>query len=357
MRKMKKKNKLLDKNYTQFFEELKQRIRSSQQQAYRAVNKELIRLYFDIGGRIVERQEQLGWGKQVVEQLAEDLKNDLPGIRGFSASQLWFMRQFYLNYRGNEDLLQLVREIPWGQNIAIFTKVKDPLQREFYLRMCFRNGWSRNILIHQLESKAFERFMVNSKDHNFEETLPAKQEEIAKAVVKDSYVLDFLDIGEGFQERELETALLDRIKDFLLALGNGFAFIGNQYKLAVGNSEYFIDLLLYQRHLKCLFAIELKIGSFQPEYAGKMNFYLNALDDLERLPDENPPIGLILCKDKDSLVVEYALKDIQKPIGVSKYYTTIQLPKNLEKELPTVGEIKSKLLKMFSEDSLKKTIT
>lgn len=285
----------------------------------------------------------MGWGQKIIQQLAEDLQEEFPRNSGFSYANLDRMRKFHLTYKDNPKLAQLVREIPWGQNITILEKLKDNYQREYYLRMTIRSSWSRNILIHQIESKSFERFLTDKKSHNFDKTLPVKMLKKVKSTMKDSYLLDFLEISADIKERELEGRLLENIKSFLLELGIGFTFIGNQYKIVLGENEYFIDLLFYHRHLKCLIAIDLRIGKFIPEYAGKMNFYLNLLDDKVKLQDENLSIGLILCKEKDNIVVEYALRNIKKPVGVAKYYLTRKLPAKLLKQLPSPTVIEDKL--------------
>jgi predicted nuclease of restriction endonuclease-like (RecB) superfamily len=338
-----------NKEYIKFLNDLKSKIKQAQYQAYRIVNKELINLYWDIGKSIVEKQEKLGWGQKIIQQLAEDLQKEFHHNSGFSYANLDRMRKFYLTYKDNPKLAQLVREIPWGQNIAILEKLKDDYQREYYLRMTIRNSWSRNILINQIESKSFERFLTDKKSHNFDKTLPVKMLDAVEPVIKDTYILDFLEISEDIKEKELERKLLEKIKSFLLELGVGFTFIGNQYKIVVGENEYFIDLLFYHRHLRCLVAIDLKIGKFIPEYAGKMNFYLNLLDDKVKLQDENPSIGLILCKEKDNIVVEYALRNIKKPVGVAKYYLTRKLPAKLLKQLPPPKVIENKLKELEEE--------
>ena len=338
------------REYFKFLNDLKNKIKQSQYQAYRTVNKELISLYWDIGKSIVEKQEKLGWGQKIIQQLAEDLQKEFPRNSGFSYANLDRMRKFHLSYKDNPKLAQLVREIPWGQNITILEKLKDNYQREYYLRMTIRSSWSRNILIHQIESKSFERFLTDKKSHNFDKTRPVKMLKKVKSTMKDSYLLDFLEISEDIKEKELERKLLENIKSFLLELGIGFTFIGNQYKIVLGENEYFIDLLFYHRHLRCLIAIDLKIGKFIPEYAGKMNFYLNLLDDKAKLQDENPSIGLILCKEKDNIVVEYALRNIKKPVGVAKYYLTRKLPAKLLKQLPSPAVIEDKLRELEEKE-------
>ncbi len=332
-----------NKEYIKFVNDLKSKIRQAQYQAYRAVNKELISLYWNIGKSVVDKQEKLGWGQKIIQRLAEDLQREFPQKSGFSYANLDRMRKFYLTYKHNPKLARLVREIHWGQNIVILEKLNDNYQREYYLRMSIRSLWSRNILVHQIESKSFERFLTNKKSHNFDNTLPIKMLKKVEPVIKDTYMFDFLEISDDIKEKELEKKLLENIKSFLLELGIGFSFIGSQYKITLGENEYFIDLLFYHRYLKCLVVIDLKIGKFIPEYAGKMNFYLNLLDDKVKLKEENPSIGLILCKEKDNIVIEYALRNIKKPVGVAKYYLTKRLPTELLKQLPSPSVIENKL--------------
>ncbi len=337
---------LLPDNYDDFLRELKERIRSAQYAALKAVNRELISLYWDIGRLIVTRQEGETWGKSIVKSLAEDLQIEFPGISGFSASNLWRMKLFYESYEGKEKLAPLVREIGWSHNLIIMEKCKDDLEREFYLRMARKYGWTKNVLIHQVENQTYEKTLLNQT--NFEATLPAAIKDQAKLAVRDEYTFDFLDLGEQFSERELERALLSRVDTFLRQMGGMFAFLGSQYRLEVSDQEYFIDLLLYHRRLRCLVAIDLKIGRFEPEHVGKMQFYLAVLNDQVRLEDENPSIGIILCKSKDKTIVEYALKDADKPIGVATYRVVSTLPKELIGELPNPAEI-AKILEGVEE--------
>jgi len=339
-----------NKDYIKFLTDLKSKIRQAQYKAYRAVNTELITLYWDIGQSIVAKQEELGWGQKIIQKLSEDLQKEFPKNSGFSYANLDRMRKFFLTYKANPKLAQLVREIPWGQNIVIIEKLNDAYQREYYLRMTVRNAWSRNILVHQIETKSFERFLADEKSHNFDTTLPVEMQERVGPVIKDNYMLDFLEISDRIKERALERKLLENIRSFLLELGTGFSFIGHQYKIVLGENEYFIDLLFYHRYLKCLIAIDLKIGKFIPEYAGKMNFYLNLLDDKVKLTDENLSIGLILCKEKDNLIAEYALRNITKPMGVAKYYLTRDLPDELVKQLPAPSVIENKLKELAEEE-------
>ena len=319
--------------YKTFLREIKERIHKAQYDAFKAVNKELIQLYWDIGKSIVTKQDRLGWGKSIVETLAKDLQKEFQGIQGFSSANLWRMRNFYLAYHKNEKLAPLVREISWTKNIIILERCKDDIQREFYIRITKKFGWTKDVLINQLEAGAFERYMANQT--SFDKTVPGKYRHQAKLAVRDEYSFDFLGLGEEHSEKELELALLENVRKFLIEMGGYFTFVGNQYRLEIDGQEFFVDLLLYHRHLRCLVAIELKVGAFKPEYAGKMQFYLSALNDRAKLPDENPSIGIILCKDKSRTIVEYALKDTKKPIGVSTYKLTEKLPRELKKYLPS----------------------
>jgi len=328
-------------NYAVLLKEIKQRIRSAQYEALKAVNKELISLYWDIGQMIVERQKEEKWGKSVVEQLAKDLQAEFPGISGFSSRNIWRTRSFYLTYKNSQKLPPLVAEIGWTHNHIILEKCKDNLEREFYIRMTRKFSWSKNILIHQIENQSYEKTILNQT--NFEQTLPAEISSQAKLAIKDEYTFDFLELGDEHSEHQLERAALAKVEPFLCEMGGVFSFIGSQYRLEISEKEYFIDLLLYHRYLKCLVALELKIGEFIPEYVGKMQFYLAALDDIVRMKDENPSIGIILCKSKDKTIVEYALRESNKPIGVAAYRIVSTLPKELRGQLPA-PELIAKLL-------------
>ncbi len=316
---------------------VKERVRAAQYSALQVVNKELVGLYWDIGRMIVDRQEAGGWGKSVVERLSVDLQQEFPGIRGFSVQNLWYMRQLYLKYHQHERLQPLVGEIAWSHNLAIMSKCKAPLQREFYIRMTHKFGWSKNVLIHQIENQSYEKSLLGQT--NFDQALTPELRAQAKLAVKDEYTFDFLELSEQHSERELERALIAKIENFLREMGSMFAFMGSQYRLEVDGDEFFIDLLLFHRRLRCLVAIELKIGKFQPEFVGKMQFYLTVLDRQIRQSDENPSIGIILCKEKSRTIVEYALHDARKPIGVATYEITRTLPKDLAGQLPNPEEI------------------
>ncbi len=330
----------IGKEYSKFLNEIKSRIVTARIQAIRSVNKELIKLYWDIGRTIVERQKKYKWGDAVVEKLANDLKEDFETTFGFSTQNLWYMRQFYLEYKDDSILQQLVGELPWGHNILIFSRIKNKKEREYYLKASVEMGWSRNVLLNQIKAGVYHYQKSMPKQHNFSKALPVHLTEQADESIKSVYNLDFLDIAKSVIERELERRLVERIKRFMLELGKGFSFLGNQYRLTLGNNEYFVDLLFFNRLLKCLVAIELKTGKFEPEYAGKMDFYLHLLDEQVKLKDENPSIGIILCAAKDNIVVEYALRSAKKPMGVAEYYLTNKLPKYLSGKLPDANALR-----------------
>jgi predicted nuclease of restriction endonuclease-like (RecB) superfamily len=323
---------LVSAEYVSLLSEVKERVRRAQYAALRSVNRELITLYWDIGRMIVGRQVDGSWGKAVVERLAADLRAEFAGVGGFSASNLWRMKAFYEAYASSEKLAPLVREISWSHNLIILERCSDPLEREFYIRMTKKFGWSKNVLIHQVENESYRKTLLGQT--NFDRALTPKLRGQAKLAVKDEYTFDFLELGEEHAERDLERALVGRIEQFLRAMGGLFAFVGSQFRMEVEGREFFIDLLLYHRRLRCLVAIELKVGEFQPEFVGKMQFYLTALDRQVRERDENPSIGIILCKEKHRTIVEYALHDATKPIGVATYRIVKRLPRELRGELP-----------------------
>lgn len=325
--------------------EVKQRIRSAQYEALKAVNRELINLYWDIGQMIFIKQQNSNWGKSVVEQLSKDLQTEFPGISGFSARNIWNMRSFYVTYSQNEKLQPLVAEIGWTHNIVILEKCKDDLEREFYMKMTRKFGWTKNVLIHQIENQTYQKTLLNQT--NFDQNISSEIRNQLKLAVKDEYTFDFLELANEHSERQLEQAILAKVKPFLQEMGGIFTFVDSQYRLEVDDEEYFIDILLYHRRLKCLVAIELKIGKFLPEYVGKMQFYLSVLDDKVKLADENPSIGIILCKSKQRTIVEYALKDSNKPIGVATYQIVSQLPQELKNQLPDPEQV-AKLLEGFA---------
>ena len=369
--------------YGAFLGEIKQRIAAARVSAARAVNHELVRLYWDIGRGIAEKQKQLGWGQAVIERLAGDLQRAFPGTTGFSARNLRNMKQFYDAYslpsiwqpavaksravrkgagfrqqavakmdagKPAELLPPALAEVPWGHHLQILNKAESAPARLYYLHAAAQFGWSRNVLLNQIKARSYERSLKDGKAHNFPAALPGHLAEQAEEALKSSYNLEFLGIGRAVKERELEDRLIDRLREFILELGYGFCFIGRQYRLALGANEYFIDLLFYHRFLKALVAMELKLGAFEPEFAGKMDFHLNLLNEKERAPDDNPSIGIILCAEKDDVVVEFSLKSKTNPIGVARYELTDKLPRELKGKLPSGQELRRALLAGRAKD-------
>ncbi len=327
--------------YGQLLELVKKRIYDAQIRALKSVNSELISLYWDLGKIIVQKQGQEGWGKSIVEKLSTDLKTANLGLQGFSVSNLWYMRQFYIEYKDKPNLQPLVGEIGWSHNVVIFSKCKDDKEREFYILHVKKFGWSKNVLIHQIENKSYEKYLLNQT--NFDKTIPAEYRHQAVLSIKDNYTFDFLELSDAHNEFQLESALIANIRQFLVEMGHWFTFVGNQFKLTVGNNDYYIDLLLYHRKLKSLIAIDLKVGEFLPEYKGKMEFYLTALNRNLKEEGENDAIGIIICKNKDKTVVEYSLSSSNHPIGVSTYTTGSDIPADYLKYLPDSETISRKL--------------
>jgi predicted nuclease of restriction endonuclease-like (RecB) superfamily len=334
-------SKLIQEDYLDFLAQIKGRIRQRQYQALRAVNTELVTLYLELGEAIDAKQLEQGWGKSIVENLARDLQSEFPGRNGFSAQNLWLMRQFFREYRDKENLQPLVRDLSWAKNIVIMGRCKDDLEREFYLRATARFGWTKSVLQHQIDNKSYQKYLLNQT--NFDKTLPDEIKAQASLAIKDHYTFDFLELSEEHSERELENALVQNLRDFMAELGGAFSFIGNQYCLEVDGKEYFIDLLLFHRRLRSLVAIELKIGEFKPEHKGKMEFYLEALDSQERLPEENAPIGIIICRNKHKTTVEYALRNAVRPLGVATYTVVAHLPEGYQADLPSPEQIAERL--------------
>ncbi|AAY61853.1 hypothetical protein RFEPED_1429 [Rickettsia felis str. Pedreira] len=327
----------INESYTNLIKNLKQEISKARVRAHLAVNKELIVLYWNIGKLILERQNKEKWGSKVIQNISNDLRKEFPGMKGLSYQNISYMRQFAEEYNDEQILQQPVGEIPWGHNIVIFSKLKNINQRIWYAQQTIENGWSRNVLSLQIKSNLYERSAKGI--NNFSNTLPELQSDLARSIIKDPYNLEFLDIQGKIIERDLENKLIDNIKNFLLELGQGFAFVGNQYHIELEREDYYLDLVFYHIKLKCYVVIELKIGKFKPEYAGKLNFYLNLMDRKIKDNSDNPTIGLILCEEKQGITVEYAIEGIQKPIGVSQFKLTETLPKKLEKFLPTPQEL------------------
>jgi predicted nuclease of restriction endonuclease-like (RecB) superfamily len=334
---------MVDKDYIGALELIKQEIQTARFHVVKTITQEHIRLYWKIGRIILEKQKEQGWGKSVVEKISNDLQKDYPESSGFSARNLWDMRRFYSRYSRNEKLRQLVAEIPWGQNLLILTKINDDKEAEYYLNATKEYGWSRNVLLNQIKAQAYQRALSENKTHNFQSALPEYLTEQADEALKSEYNLEFLGLKEGVKEKELENKMIERIRDVIMEFGAGFAFLGNQFKIKLADKEYFIDLLFYHRKLQCLVAVELKVGEFKPEYAGKLNFYLEVLDNTEKSENENPSIGILLCAEKDSLEVEFALRTTKKPIGVSEYKLTKDLPEKYKNYLPDNKMIIQKL--------------
>lgn len=336
-----KNSSILSPEYLNFKNEITARIRSAQYEALKAVNKEMIALYWEVGKRITEQQTALGWGKSVVENLSRDIQKEFPGIQGFGVRNMWDMARFYAEYQSNEILQPLVAEISWSKHIVILTKCKETQQRQFYILATKKYGWTKDLLINKIEAKTYENYLLGQS--NFDITLPDSIKNQAILALKDEYTFDLVGLAEEHSEYELEQAIIKNIRAFLMEFGTDFSFIGNQYRLEVDGKEYFIDLLLYNRRLQAMIAIELKIGEFQPEYKGKMEFYLNILNDTVKLPHENPAIGIIICKSKSRMIVEYALKSSNMPIGVATYSLSSELPEAYKKLLPTSEEIAKKI--------------
>lgn len=338
-----KNEQIAPSGYVELLSELKEKIRTVQVKAALAVNAELVRLYWDIGNAILSRQSQEGWGARVIERLGRDLKSAFPDMAGFSPRNLGYMKKLAETYPDSEILQQVVAKIPWGHNVILLDKLDTIEKRLWYAQKATEYGWSRSVLTIQIETRLYERQATSDKISNFIQNLPAPQSDLAQQLLKDPYVFDFLSVGKEAHEREIERELVKHITKFLLELGTGFAFVGQQYPLEVGGEDFFIDLMFYHLKLRCYVVIELKTTGFKPEYAGKLNFYLSVVDDLVKHPTDNPSIGILLCKDKNKAVAEYALKDVNKPIGISAYELTEAIPENLKTSLPTIEELEAEL--------------
>jgi len=331
-------------NYEMLLSDVLNEIQIARINAVSETVKVMTKLYFKIGEIIVSKQEEFGWGSSIISKLADDIKSIENTTTGFSLTNLKYMRQFYLEYNDKKNLQQIALNIPWGHNILLLQKIKDDNEKQYYLRATKDYGWSRNVLLNQIKANAYSRHKSIEKQHNFPATLPQHLAEQADETMKDSYMFDFLGISKPVLERNMEQRMVNKIRDVLIEFGYGFAFMGNQYRIKTETKEYYIDLLFYHRVLKCLIAIELKTGDFKPDYAGKMNFYLNILDEYVREEGENPSIGIILCAQRDRIEVEFALKGINKPVGVSDYKLTQKLPKELSDKIPSAKNIEEKIL-------------
>lgn len=329
-----------NEKYFEVVENIKSEIKNAQYKAVVSVNSELIMLYHTIGSIINHNKV---WGNKFIDNLSADIKRTFPNSTGYSVRNLKYMAKFAAEYPDREFVQTVSAQIPWSHNCAILDKVKEHDKRIWYINKTIENGWSHNVLIHQIESGLYERQEVVEKITNFESHLPAPQSELAAQTMKDPYVFDFIALREDMKERDIEQALVKDVASLLLELGTGFAFVGNQYHLNVGGDDFYIDLLFYNLNLRCYVVIELKTGDFKPEYAGQLNFYLSAVDGMLKKDTDNPSIGLLLCKNKNNLVAEYALKDMSKPMGVSQYEITKSLPKEYEKQLPSVEDIQNRI--------------
>lgn len=332
---------LLAVDYAEWLATLKARIQAAQQRATLAVNRELVLLYWQIGRDILAKQSAQGWGAKVIDRLALDLRNAFPGMKGFSRANLMYARAFAEAWPEEQIVQQLVGQLPWGHNLALLTKTKDSATRQWYAAKAIEHGWSRNVLAMQIESRLYER--SGTAVTNFAERLPAPQSDLAIESLKDPYCFDFLGLGEAAQERDIEAALVQHITRFLLELGAGFAYVGRQVNINVGGDDFFIDLLFYHLKLRCYVVVELKAGAFKPEYAGQLNFYLAAVDAQMKAAHDQPTIGLLLCKQQNRLVAEYALRGITNPMGVAEYQLLEALPESLATSLPSIEDIEREL--------------
>ena len=344
---MPKQFSLFPDDYSSFLNDLKNRIRQAQLRATLSVNEEMITLYWEIGREILDRQQQEGYGTKVVAQLAKDLQKEFPGLAGFSARNLKYMRAFAEAYPNEEVVQRCVAQLPWRHNIALLEKLKDLDERLWYAQQTVENGWSRDILVLQIETGL--RLRLGSAVTNFDRVLPKSESDLVQSLLKDPYHLDFLTLSKGAQERELENALVLHIRDFLLELGMGFAFLGNQFPIEVDGKEYKLDLLFYHVRLHCYIVIDLKMGEFMPEFSGKMNFYVAAVDNIFRGATDNRTIGIILCRSKSKTTVEYALQEMGKPIGVSTFQLSDTLPESLKENLPSAEQLETQIEAIATE--------
>ena len=327
----------LPDGYGTLLQDLKERIQNAQLKAAVAVNRELILLYWDLGARIIAQQSEEGWGTKVIDRLAGDLHSAFPSMKGLSARNLKYMRAFAQAWPDLSIVQAALAQLPWYHNIALIEKLENPDERLWYARQAIQTGWSRNVLVHEIETQLYAR--QGKALTNFSRTLPPPQSELAQQLIKDPYDFDFLMLGPDMLERDLERALIDHLRDLILELGKGFAFVGSQYHLEVADQDYYLDLVFYDLRLRCFVVFDLKIEEFKPEFAGKMNFYLSAVDDLLRHHEDQPSIGMILCKERNEIVVEYALRDTTKPMGVAQYRLTTALPDQFKNELPSAHDL------------------
>lgn len=358
-------------DYKAFIRDIKERIQSAQIKAAVSVNREMLLLYWDLGQRLILKQQETSWGSGFIKQMSKDLQNEFPQMKGFSVRNLELMRQwvrFWLEHpvfaqqaatqlseseiglqvivpwdtdAKSQQLVDLLMGIPWWHQVVILSKIKSHDQALFYVQKTIQNNWSRAVLTHQIESQLYAR--TGKAIDNFQATLPAPHSDLARETLKNPYSFDFLTLREKHDEQELEDALVQHVTQFLLELGAGFAYLGRQFKLEVAGDSFYMDLLFYHTKLHCYVVVELKAVKFQPEFAGKLNFYVSAVDSQIKSPEDAPTLGLLICKSKNDTVVEYALRDIHKPIGVSEYTLTKILPESFQSSLPTIAEIEAEL--------------
>lgn len=334
----------LDKEYIEFFSNIKTRLKTAQIRAALAANSELIKFYWGLGNDLIEKQKTQKWGTHFLDQFSHDMRQAFPEMRGFSVTNLKRMRLFSQAYPDFEIRAQAVPQLPWGHIVRLMQMIKDGVEREWYAQQTIKNGWSRSVLEMQIESELYQRQAVTTKKiSNYHEHLPAAQSDLANEMLKDPYNFDFLTIQEKAHEREIENALVTHVRDFLLELGQGFAFVGSQVPLTFDDQEFFVDLLFYHLHLRAFVVVELKATKFKPEHTGQLGFYLAAVDDLMRKEGDNQTIGILLCQSKSKVVVEYALRNMRAPIGVSEYTLSKALPTELKTKLPTVEQLEAEL--------------
>ena len=338
-----------DSEYKKLLSELKEKVRSSQLKAAIKVNYELLDLYWTLGENIVKNQEQYSWGDAFIKYLAKDLQKEFPDMKGFSETNIKYIRRWYLFYikglqpvaQFDERVIKQIKQIPWGHNQRIINKCKTIDEALYYVNKTIENGWSRHVLIHQIESGLYGR--EGKSITNFDKRLPALQSDLARQTLKDPYNFDFLTIREGYDERELQKELIDKISDFLLELGEGFAYIGKEYHININGDDFYIDLLFYNLKLHSYIVIELKAEKFKPEHLGQLNFYVTAVNRELKTDRDNATIGLLICKDKNDVVCEYSLEQISQPIGISKYEITKLLEAEYKNSLPSIEEIEKKI--------------
>ncbi|PHS36838.1 MAG: hypothetical protein COB07_11975 [Sulfurovum sp.] len=336
-------------DYYSFLGDIKNSIKLAQQKAFNSVNKEMITLYFNIGSMIDKRQKELGWGAKVIDKLSRDISKEFPEMKSFSTRNMKRMLRFYKEYSDESSKVPLpVAQIPWTHNIILIEKIKDKKLRYWYIQKVLENGWSKDVMSLMIKSEVHKR--EGSLVSNFQNVLPSNESDLVQQSFKDPYRFDFLTITEPFRERELENSLIKNMEKFLIELGSGFAFVGRQYKLEVGDDDFYIDLLFYHLKLRCFIVVELKKGKFKPEYSGQVNFYCSAIDSVLAQESDNATIGLILCQEKNEIVAEYSLRNMSQPIGISQYALLEVLPKEFESSLPSIEMIENELANSLKEE-------